>query len=230
MPQAYRDSPLAPLFPASVDAIATPDADQVLKAQFHPRLTPLGVTSPALQLMEKPADNLQLWNETLAPLRWMVRVSDLRPGVRVLAEHPDLRGIDNQPLPIITLQFHGHTQAVSSRGGVLRAEGGEQAASQAQPDLHELVLKGDFSRILFRAWIELVEEAGHCIQTCVGVPRRGTRAGNGGTGWKRLFHVAGRLGGSRANRFTAAVKAVGQVNQNMSERRKRRTQPDREQT
>lgn len=112
MPQAYRDSPLAPLFPASVDAIAVPDADQVLKAQFRPRLTPLGVNSPALQLMEKPADNLQLWNETLAPLRWMVRVSDLRPGVRVLAEHPDLRGIDNQPLPIITLQFHGAGKVV----------------------------------------------------------------------------------------------------------------------
>lgn len=112
MPQAYRDSAIAPLFPANVDAIAVPDADEVLKAQFRSRLTPLGVNSPALQLMEKPADNLQLWNETLAPLRWMVRVSDLRPGVRVLAEHPDLRGLDNQPLPIITLQFHGAGKVV----------------------------------------------------------------------------------------------------------------------
>ncbi|WP_425619270.1 VWA domain-containing protein [Anatilimnocola sp. NA78] len=112
MPLAYRDSPLAALLPANIDSITVPDVDTVIKTSFHPRLTPLGLTSPPLQLADTPAENQKLWNETLAPLRWMARISDLRPGVRVLAEHPELRGIDNQPLPLITLQFHGAGKVV----------------------------------------------------------------------------------------------------------------------
>ncbi|QDU28403.1 hypothetical protein ETAA8_35030 [Anatilimnocola aggregata] len=112
MPLAYRDSPLAALLPANVDSFTVPDPDQVIKTSFHPRLTPLGINSPALQLTDNAADNLKLWNETLAPLRWLVSTSDLRPGVRVLAEHPELRGLDNQPLPLITLQFHGAGKVV----------------------------------------------------------------------------------------------------------------------
>jgi hypothetical protein len=112
LPLAYRDSPLAALFPANVDSFRVPDVDEIVKGNFRPRLTPLGLNSPAMQLADTPAENIKLWNETLAPLRWFASVSDLRPGVRVLAEHPDLRGFDNQPLPIITLQFHGAGKVV----------------------------------------------------------------------------------------------------------------------
>lgn len=112
MPLAYGDSPLAALFPANGDAMRVPDVDEVVKGQFRPRLTPLGLSSPALQLADTPADNVKLWSETLAPLRWFASVSDVRPGVRVLAEHPELRGLDDQPLPIITLQFHGAGKVV----------------------------------------------------------------------------------------------------------------------
>jgi hypothetical protein len=112
MPLAYRDSPLAALMPANADSIRVPDVDEVVKGSFRPRLTPLGLHSPALQLADAPAENIKLWNETLAPLRWLASASDLRPGVRVLAEHPELRGLDNQPLPIITLQFHGAGKVV----------------------------------------------------------------------------------------------------------------------
>ncbi|WP_254509977.1 VWA domain-containing protein [Anatilimnocola floriformis] len=112
LPLAYRDSPLAALFPANVDSFTVPDSDTIIKNGFRPRLTPLGQNSPALQLTDSPADTLKLWNETLPQLRWFARINDLRPGVRVLAEHPELRGLDNQPLPIITLQFHGAGKVV----------------------------------------------------------------------------------------------------------------------
>lgn len=112
MPLAYRDSPLAALFPASMDSFAIPDSDTIVKNGFRPRLTPLGQNSPALQLADSSPENLKLWNETLPPLRWFAKISDLRPGVRVLAEHPDLRGLDNQALPLITLQFHGAGKVV----------------------------------------------------------------------------------------------------------------------
>ncbi len=112
MPLAYRDTPLAALLPANIDSFVVPDADAVVKGNFRPQLTPLGVNSPALQLADTPAENLKLWNETLSPLRWLVNTSDLRPGVRVLAEHPELRSIDNQPLPVITLQFQGAGKVV----------------------------------------------------------------------------------------------------------------------
>lgn len=112
MPLAFRDSPLAALFPANLDSFSVPDSDTVVKTSFRPRLTPLGQNSPALQLADTTAENLKLWNETLPPLRWFAKVSDLRPGVRVLADHPELRGIDNQPLPLITLQFHGAGKVV----------------------------------------------------------------------------------------------------------------------
>lgn len=107
MPLAYRASPLAPLFPANIDSFSVPDTDAILKTSFRPRLTAMGQNSPALQLVETPAENQKLWSETLPPLRWLASISDVRPGVRVLAEHPELRGLDNQPLPVITLQFHG---------------------------------------------------------------------------------------------------------------------------
>jgi hypothetical protein len=112
MPLAYRDSPLIPLLPASVDAIRVPDEDQIIKSYFRPRLTPLGMTSPTMQLADTPAENLRIWNDVLPPLRWYATVSEVRPGVRVLAEHPDQRGLDNQPLPIISLQFHGAGKVV----------------------------------------------------------------------------------------------------------------------
>lgn len=112
MPLAYRESPLAALFPANVDSIQVPDPDKLVKEDFRPRLTSLGIASPPLQLADNTADNIRLWNEGLTPLRWYASVSEVRPGVRVLAEHPDLRGLDNQPLPIISLQFHGAGKVV----------------------------------------------------------------------------------------------------------------------
>lgn len=107
MPHAYRGTPLAPLFPMELDSVQIPDPDAPITESFHPRITPLGMASPTMQLADHAAQNPKLWQETMAPLRWFVRAPDLRAAVRVLAEHPTEKGPDGNPLPIITLQFIG---------------------------------------------------------------------------------------------------------------------------
>ena len=106
-PLAFRDTPLAPLFPMDLDTVRLPDPDAVITESFRPRLTPLGQASPTTQLADSPAANDKLWRESLPPLRWFASVPDLRPGVRVLAEHPTQLGAGGRPLPIICLQFVG---------------------------------------------------------------------------------------------------------------------------
>jgi hypothetical protein len=106
-PLAFRDTPLAPLFPMDLDTVRIPDPDAPLTESFRPRLTPLGLASPTMQLADTPAANQRLWQEQLPALRWFATLSDLRPGVRVLAEHPSKVGDDGRPLPIICLQFNG---------------------------------------------------------------------------------------------------------------------------
>jgi hypothetical protein len=111
-PLAYRDTPLAPLFPVELDTVRVPDAGAAVNEAFRPRLTPLGLASPTTQLADTPAANEKLWREQLAPLHWFATAPDLRPGVRVLAEHPTKVGDDGRPLPIITLQFVGAGKVV----------------------------------------------------------------------------------------------------------------------
>ncbi|HEX5103533.1 MAG TPA: VWA domain-containing protein, partial [Pirellulaceae bacterium] len=111
-PLAFRDTPLAPLLPMNLDTVSVPDQDRVITEEFRPRMTPLGRASPMLQLADDPAANEKLWQSGLAPIRWFASVPDLRPGVRVLAEHPTARTSDNQPLPIIALQFVGAGKVV----------------------------------------------------------------------------------------------------------------------
>ena len=111
-PLAYRDTPLEPLMPLSLDTVSVPDQDRQVTEAFHPRLTPLGRASPMMQLADEPAANEKLWQSGLAPLRWFATVPDLRPGVRILAEHPTARTDDNRSLPIIALQFVGAGKVV----------------------------------------------------------------------------------------------------------------------
>jgi hypothetical protein len=111
-PVAYRDTPLAPLFPMNLDTVSIPDAQAIVAESFRPRLTPLGLSSPNMQLADAPGANEKLWREELAPLRWLASVPDLRPGVRVLAEHPTRRTDRGGALPVICLQFIGAGKVV----------------------------------------------------------------------------------------------------------------------
>lgn len=111
-PLAWRGSPLAALFPCPVDAVRLPDAQATITESFRPRLTPLGMASPPMQLADSPQQNAKLWRDELTPLHWLAALQDLRPGVRVLAEHPSLHQPGGQPLPVITMQFVGAGKVV----------------------------------------------------------------------------------------------------------------------
>ena len=111
MPLVYPGTPLAALLPMEIESVEVPDPSQPITDAFHPRLTPLGLASPALQLADSPPQNPKAW-QSLAPLYWLVSAGDLRPGVRVLAEHPTKTGSQGQPLPLITLQFIGAGKVV----------------------------------------------------------------------------------------------------------------------
>jgi hypothetical protein len=111
-PLAYRDTPLAALFPMNLDTLVVPDPDVAITDSFRPRLTPLGSASPMMQVADLASGNERLWREELATMRWFVGLSDLRPGVRVLAEHPTRRNDHGAPLPIICLQFIGAGKVV----------------------------------------------------------------------------------------------------------------------
>ncbi|MEX2174040.1 MAG: hypothetical protein WD872_06740, partial [Pirellulaceae bacterium] len=111
-PLALGDTPLAGLLPMNLDTVRLPDADAPITQSFRPRLTALGRASPMMQLADTPAANERLWREGLPPLYWFLSAPDLRPGVRVLAEHPSAVGDGGRPLPIITLQFIGAGKVV----------------------------------------------------------------------------------------------------------------------
>jgi hypothetical protein len=111
-PLAYRDTPLAALFPVDLNTVTLPDVQQAIKQGFKPRPTPLGATSAALQLGDSPAESLRIWSEKLPPLYWMLEANDLKPGARVLAEHPTRTNTNGQNFPVIALQFVGAGKVV----------------------------------------------------------------------------------------------------------------------
>ena len=112
MPLAFANTPLAPLLPMEIDSVQAPDPATPITESFHPRVTPLGLASPTMQLADNAGQNRQLWQESLPPLRWLVTVGDLRPGVRVLAEHPTKKAPNGTAAPLITLQFIGAGKVV----------------------------------------------------------------------------------------------------------------------
>ncbi len=111
-PLAYYDTPIAHLLPMNLDAVRPSDRNAAVVDSFRPRLTALGQASPMMQLADSEAANERVWKEEITPLRWFLDVDSLRPGVRVLAEHPARRSMVGTPLPFITLQFLGAGKVV----------------------------------------------------------------------------------------------------------------------
>lgn len=101
-PFTYRDTPLANLLPIDWEAVMTTDAMDYRGGGFALRPTPLGMTSPHMQLGNDLLETERLWRQ-LGDLYWMVTVPKLKPGVRVLAEHPTMTGDEGQKLPLIAV-------------------------------------------------------------------------------------------------------------------------------
>ncbi len=105
MPLAYRDTPLARLLPMDLAAVRAPSPGQLAES-FQMQPTELGLASPWMQLGATPADTPGVWQH-LPGLYWFLEIPDIRPGVRVLAEHPTRLGREGRPLPLLLLRYVG---------------------------------------------------------------------------------------------------------------------------
>jgi hypothetical protein len=106
-PGAYRDTPLASILPIDPATARLPDPDEDLSQEIRPRPTPLGLSTGTLQLADSRIENLQLWSQKLPGMYWWVETPHVRPGARVLLEHPTKTGAQGTPLPLLSLQFVG---------------------------------------------------------------------------------------------------------------------------
>ncbi len=104
-PQAYHDSPLEPLFPIDLTTTVSPTADE-LRNGFVIEPTELGLPTPQMQLGDTLADTAQIWRE-LPPVYWLLEASQVKPGARVLAEHPDRLDDNGRRLPVFLMQYVG---------------------------------------------------------------------------------------------------------------------------
>jgi hypothetical protein len=104
MPAAFRDTPLARLLPFAVDRVRYPA--ETITEGFVVQPTDLGLASPAMQLGDTPEETARIW-QNLPPLYWLLEVPELKPGVRVLAEHPTRTGPDGRRLPVFLFQYVG---------------------------------------------------------------------------------------------------------------------------
>ena len=105
-PSAYRNTPLAALMPIDVNTATAPHPDELLVDSYTPRPTDLGMRTAQMQLGTDAADSLSIWRN-LPGLYWLLEAPDVKPGVRVLAEHPTRTGNDGRPLPVICMHYVG---------------------------------------------------------------------------------------------------------------------------
>jgi hypothetical protein len=104
MPAAFHDTPLARLLPFAVDRVRYPA--EMLSEGFVVQPTDLGLASPAMQLGDTPDETARIW-KNLPPLYWLLEVPEVKPGVRVLAEHPTRTAPDSRHLPVFLFQYVG---------------------------------------------------------------------------------------------------------------------------
>ncbi len=106
-PLEYRHTPLAELFPIDLGSAVAPDPGQnTLSEEFAIQPTPLGLTSPHMQLGDSPHETEQIWRR-LPGMYWMLEANNLAPAARVLAEHPTRLGAAGQKLPVFIEQYVG---------------------------------------------------------------------------------------------------------------------------
>jgi len=106
MPAAYRNTPVAKLLPMEVGAVRSPPSGASVTEGFIVQPTELGLSTPMMQLADDPAENPAVWRR-LAPLYWLLEAAELKPGARVLAEHPTRRTRDGRLLPVLVMHYVG---------------------------------------------------------------------------------------------------------------------------
>lgn len=102
LPWLYTDiADVGALLPIDIGTIAASSATQLpieVSRGFVVDPTPLGLQSPAFQLGDTPAETQRIWRD-LAPLYWLYKTNDLKPGAQVLAKGANI--------PVICFQYVG---------------------------------------------------------------------------------------------------------------------------
>ncbi len=104
-PLAYRNTPLESLFPVDL-ATATSPNPQGIREGFVVQPTDLGMSSPQMQLGDSPAETERIWRD-LPEMYWLLEAPQIKPGARVLAEHPSQLADDGRRLPVFAMQYVG---------------------------------------------------------------------------------------------------------------------------
>ncbi len=110
-PLAFRGTPLEDVLPIKLETASPPAPDEPLVEEFVVTPTELGLSRPQMQIGENRADTLRVWAD-LPGIRWFVATPDLKPGARVLAEHPQRTDARGHRLPLITSHFAGAGKVV----------------------------------------------------------------------------------------------------------------------
>ncbi len=113
MPAAFRDTPLARLLPFSVDRVRLSDRTRSPKVSSCSR--PISAwPAPPCNWATRRRRRERIW-KNLPPLYWLLEIPELKPGVRVLAEHPTRTGPDGRRLPVILLPVRRRRQGAVPR-------------------------------------------------------------------------------------------------------------------
>lgn len=105
-PAAYADTPLRELLPFELRSTMVPPGDLAIDTGFRPQLTALASKFPSMQLSADSEANAELWSE-LPQIYWLLEIDSLKPGVRVLSEHPQRTSTSGIPLPVTMLSYVG---------------------------------------------------------------------------------------------------------------------------
>jgi hypothetical protein len=106
MPAAYRDTPLARLFPFDPNKSHSPESGKTIADGFQIVPTELGLASPAMQMGDSLEQTREIWRH-LQPEYWLLEIPSVKPSVRVLAEASNRTSNDGRRLPVICLHYIG---------------------------------------------------------------------------------------------------------------------------
>lgn len=106
LPDSYLNTPLEKLFPLVFEDLNESDVPVESSTPFPVRPTEIGIASPPFHLGETEEQTATIWKD-LSPIYWFHKASDIKPGTRVLAEHPTETDSAGRPCPLICLQYVG---------------------------------------------------------------------------------------------------------------------------
>ena len=110
-PLAYRDTPLSSLLPIDLNGATVPPPGASVKDSYQIVPTDLGLVSPTMQLGDRLDETQQIWRR-LPPMYWLLEAASVKPGAKILAEHPTRTMPDGRKLPVFCIQWVGSGQVL----------------------------------------------------------------------------------------------------------------------